>query len=372
MNPAQSKGSYASAISLDELQKLGPELIEAGHHAIDASHALTYAPSRGSDELRERVAEIHSGDATLTADHVVITQGSLMANYLVLTTICGPGDHIICQYPTFGQLYLLPKFMGVDVTLWKASEDKGWALDVDELATLVKPNTKAIVVNNPCNPTGFVLPRADCERIIAIARRSNLILISDEVFRPLFYEQSAPPMVSLGYQRTISTSSISKAYGLPGVRIGWVVTPDAELMKKFVTVKDYAINISRLDDGVATFALQDTVRTRILARNIALMKESISLVDGLVQRTGSQCSWTPAAGAGTAFVKILSKDGTPVDDVDFCERLVEREGISVIPGDHCFSEPAPGEFKGYVRINLGEPQRLRASLDALEAFIRQY
>lgn len=133
-------------MSIDDLSQLGSELIEAGQKPVEPGHALTYAPSKGTPELRARVAELHSGDVSLTAENVVITPGSIMANYLVLTTICGPGDHIICQYPTYGQLYLLPKYLGVEVTLWEANEENGWALNIDELETLVKPNTKAIIL----------------------------------------------------------------------------------------------------------------------------------------------------------------------------------------------------------------------------------
>lgn len=140
------KGSYASALSLNALQDLGPEVVEAGQVPVDADLALAYAPSKGTPRLRERVAELHSGTASLTGDDVVITPGSIMANYLVLSTICGPGDHIICQYPTYGQLYLLPKYSGVEVTLWEAKENDNWGLDIDGLATLIKPNTKAIVI----------------------------------------------------------------------------------------------------------------------------------------------------------------------------------------------------------------------------------
>jgi aspartate/methionine/tyrosine aminotransferase len=97
--------------------------------------------------LRERIAELHSSpEVELTAANVVITPGSSMANHLVLATLCGPGDHIICQYPTYGPLYLLPKHSGVDVSLWGLKEAEGWSLDLEELANMIKPNTKVIII----------------------------------------------------------------------------------------------------------------------------------------------------------------------------------------------------------------------------------
>jgi aspartate/methionine/tyrosine aminotransferase len=144
-------------------------------------------------------------------------------------------------------------------------------------------------------------------------------------------------------------------------------------MDKVVTARDYTtLNVSRLDDGVALFALHPTVLERIMKRNIDIMKESISLIDDLVQQNSERCSWTKAVGGGTAFVKILNREGKPVDDVAFCAQLVEDEGISIIPGNHCFSEPGAKGFQGYVRINLGEPQRLRGCLKTIESFIRRY
>jgi aspartate/methionine/tyrosine aminotransferase len=109
--------------------------------------ALTYGTTLGSVRLRERIAELHSSpEVELTAANVVITPGSSMANHLVLATLCGPGDHIICQYPTFGPLYLLPKHSGVDVSLWGLNETDGWSLDLEGLAGMIKPNTKVIII----------------------------------------------------------------------------------------------------------------------------------------------------------------------------------------------------------------------------------
>lgn len=216
----------------------------------------------------------------------------------------------------------------------------------------------------------MVLSRGDLDRIITIARKSDLIIVSDEVFSPVFYGEPAPPLVSLGYQRSISTGSVSKAHGLPGIRIGWAVTPDPELMARVVTARDYTtLNVSLLDDNVGLFALNQRVLPRLLERNLSLFNESLSLIDGLVQRNPQRISWTRPSGGGTAFVKILNTDGTLVDDANLCARLTEEKGVSVIPGDYCFSEPGARGFNGYIRINLGEPQRLRNCLDTIEQFI---
>lgn len=136
-------GSYPSALSLNDLIQLSG----GKRNPVDPDEPLSYAPSLGSKELRQRLAEIHSTpEAYLTEAHVVITPGSIMANYLVLATTLGPGDHTICQFPTYGQLYLLPRHLGVEVDLWVMKEEKSWIPDIEELEGLIRANTKAIIL----------------------------------------------------------------------------------------------------------------------------------------------------------------------------------------------------------------------------------
>lgn len=128
-----------------DLEELHPAKISP----IDPELKLTYGQVKGSADLRRRIADLHSSsDVKLTEDHVVITPGSIMANYLVLASICGPGDHVICQFPTYGQLYLLPKHQGVDVDLWTMKAKNEWAPDVEQLRQMIKPNTKAIIIKS--------------------------------------------------------------------------------------------------------------------------------------------------------------------------------------------------------------------------------
>lgn len=125
------------------------ELHPAKTSPIDPELKLTYGQVKGSADLRRRIADLHSSsDVKLTEDNVVITPGSIMANYLVLASICGPGDHIICQFPTYGQLYLLPKHQGVDVDLWTMKSENEWAPDIEQLRQMIKPNTKAIIIKS--------------------------------------------------------------------------------------------------------------------------------------------------------------------------------------------------------------------------------
>ncbi|KAH6962787.1 pyridoxal phosphate-dependent transferase [Fusarium avenaceum] len=365
-------GSYASALSLNELQKLAPN---TNTTLLDPDLPLSYGTTLGSVRLRERIAELHSSpEVELTAANVVITPGSSMANHLVLATLCGPGDHIICQYPTYGPLYLLPKHSGVDVSLWGLKEAEGWSLDLEELANMIKPNTKVIIICNPNNPTGTVIPRDTLEQVLALAQKNNIVVFSDEVFSPLFHtKDQPPPLVSLGYPRTLSTGSLSKAYALPGIRIGWVVSQDKEILRQVSTLRDYTtISVSLLDDSVGAFALSKEVLPRLMERNLRLFAESITLLDGFVKRNAQRCRWTKPEGSGVAFVQILNKDGSASDDLVFSKKLVEEAGITVLPGSYSFAEEGANNLKGYLRIEIGSPERLKEGLVAIEQFLHKY
>lgn len=199
------------------------------------------------------------------------------------------------------------------------------------------------------------------------------MIFCDEVFSPLYFTESKPPsLVSLGYPNSVITGSLSKAFAIPGVRLGWIATENAELKSKLNIMRDYTtISVSRLDDSVAAFALDQAVLPNLMKRNLALCKDSISLLDDFVERNPNVCRWVKPGGAGTAFIQMLGQDGEPVDDVRFSEELGDEESVSVIPGGHCFGDGHTDDFKGYVRITLGDPDLLRESLPLLEQFVQK-
>ena len=139
-----------------------------------------------------------------------------------------------------------------------------------------------------------------------------------------------------------------------------------------MTLRDYTtISVSMLDQGVAAFALSKEVLPKVLERNIALCKQTISIVDDFVSRNSQRCSWVKPHGAGVAFIKLFNLKGEPLDDKAFSTRLAEEEGISSVPGELCFSTEDRGDFKGYVRLTLGEPERLRKHLHTIEAVLHK-
>ncbi|KAK2612723.1 hypothetical protein QQS21_001174 [Conoideocrella luteorostrata] len=360
--------SSAKVVSTNELRQLAAT---PGPDVFDPDLKLDYGPFEGSLRLRTRIAEIHSTPETsLTAENVIITPGSIMANFLVLQTLCKKGDHVICQYPTFGPLYLLPKHHGVDVSMWAMEEEKNWLPDIDKLGDLIRPNTKAIILNNPNNPVGKVLPREFLKQVGEIAKKSNIAVFCDEVFSPLFHSGSTPPpFVSLGYENGVSTGSMSKAYGLPGVRVGWVVSKNTALLHQIVVARDYTtISVSQLDDSVASFALSTDVLPNLMKRNLGFCKESIGILDEFVRRN-KRCRWTKPEGGGLGFIQILEENGQPVDDFTFSKRVVEEAALCVVPCGYCFRDEGTDDFMGYLRFPLGDPDRLKAGLPLLEKIL---
>lgn len=259
-----------------------------------------------------------------------------------------------------------------------------------------------LIFNSPVNPTGTHFNSETQRSIIEIAKEHNLIIHCDEIFRPLFHATSSSAQIptsfaehqDLDYTRVITTSSLSKCYGLSGVRVGWITTRDRELYDKFLNYRMYSIHaLSLLDEAIATEVLGPRCRQAILDKHLRLAKRNLDLIQALVDRYPNRCEWVrPTAGA-VSFVKFKdSKTGKAVDDVAFCAKLVESKGVVLAPASLCFafdevaaSSPnselggiggAKGggkgleEFKGRVRIHFTcETETLEKGLKLLEEFL---
>jgi aspartate/methionine/tyrosine aminotransferase len=170
----------------------------------------------------------------------------------------------------------------------------------------------------------------------------------------------------MGYENTIITGSMSKAYSLAGIRLGWIASRSPSIIEKIASARDYTtISVSQLDDAVASYALSPSVLHSLFARNIQLAKTNISLLSTFITSHPSLCSWIPPTGGTTALVQF-KKRGEPVDDVQFCVDLLEKTKVMFVPASRCFAE----EFKGYVRIGFCcETEVLREGLERLGGYI---
>ncbi|KAG8625395.1 hypothetical protein KVT40_007146 [Elsinoe batatas] len=362
-----------ASLSVNELASLSdskPDKI------VDLSTALTYGEIRGATALRNNLARLYSSKVgtPLPADNILIQPGAISANFLVFDALVGPGDHVICHHPTYQALYNVPKSLGAEIDLWKADPTDGWKLDIEIFKKQIKPNTKLLVLNNPQNPTGAIIPKPQLEEIIAIAEEHKIIILSDEVYRPLFHgitpmdEGFPPSILSMGYKRTIATGSLSKAYSLAGIRCGWIAARDRDIIEEIAKARDYTtISVSILDQQVAAFALSPETIHNLLSRNIQLAKANLELLEKFIIKHDEFCSWVKPVAGTTAFVKF-ERDGKPVDAVELCKRLMDKTGVMLVPGDRAFGD----EFKGYVRVGyVNHTQTLKDGLEQMRIFMRK-
>lgn len=331
--------------------------------------ALSYGPIRGSPKLRELISDLYQpppGSTTVTFDDILTTSGAISANHLVLDTLISPGDHVIVQYPTYGQLFLIPRRAGAEVSFWRQRQRDGlsasWTLDIQELASLIRLDTKLIILNNPSNPTGMVIPRYQLEEVVALAKSRGITIMSDEVFRPLFHSHDEPPpsLLDLGYERSIVVGSMSKAYALPGIRVGWVAMPSClrdSLLQQVVEARDYTtIAVSQLDQQVATAAMLPSVRENILARSKRICDKNVSVLRDWLDKHSERVSAMVPEGAGTGVIMLLGHDGHPIDDATFAATLAREEGVLAPPTGLCFGHEsehdAKPDLKGGLRIGV--------------------
>lgn len=214
------------------------------------------------------------------------------------------------------------------------------------------------------------------QKIVNIAKQNQIIIHCDEVYRPLFHSvgpeepENPPSILDFGYEKTISTSSMSKAFSLAGIRLGWIASRSSEIIEACASARDYTlISVSQLDDSVATHALSPVCIGNLLKRNIELAQQNLKDVEDFVRDYEGTATWVRPRAGTTAFIKF-SKNGVPVDDVAFCQHLYEKNGTMLAPGSQCFGEG--NDFKGYVRMGyVPERQVLVDGLKALRAFMEK-
>lgn len=330
---------------------------------------LTYGVMLGSETLRNNIVALYK-DPKLQAENVLTTNGGIGANHIVLQALLSPGDHIICVSPTFEQLYQTPTMFGIDVTLWKHDQKNNWQLDPSFLLEAIKPNTKMIIVNNPNQPTGSYISKHRQNDIVSIAKKHNLILLSDEVFRPAFLlEASEIPLsfIDFDYSNIIVTSSLSKAYGLAGTRTGWIASRSAEILEKCTAMRFYTnISVSRVDEAIAAEALNDRVRIPLLSRNREILEKNVLLMQSFVD-DHEECEWIRPNAATTGLLRF-SRDGHPVNDRELCLQLLDKTGVLLVPASLCY-----GDFHGYVRVGCAiDNKEFEGGLTAMREFMKTH
>ena len=320
------------------------------------TQGLGYTQTNGSVELRTAIATMYP-DAT--AEHVEVTNGGSEANCLALMHLVQPGDEAVVMTPNYMQVLGLARGLGAAVRTWPLIASSRWSPDLDSLDALVGARTRLIMICNPNNPTGARLTATELDAVGRIADRAGAWVLSDEIYRGAELDGVETPTMWGRAARVIVTSGLSKAYGLPGLRIGWVVGPPATVDALW-GVHDYtSIAPGAISDRLARIALAPARRSQLLARTRAIVRANYPVLrDWIAARAPLLSHVTPEAGA-IAFVRYQHA----INSTRLIERLRDESSVLVVPGDHF-------EMDGYLRIGFGtDAAHLTASLDRIGALL---
>lgn len=373
-------GSATPALTINDLISLSTDA-DATKRALSFGEVqLSLGHATGSQELRSAIAALYRGEGhDITHENVITATGTTGANLIVLYSLLRADDHVICAYPVYNQLLNIPQAQGCEVSLWQLNQDNNWSLDLKELESLIRPNTKLLIVNNPNNPTASHLDKSKQLEILDIAKRYNMVVLVDEIFRPLFHDKASlqnppPSFVKHDYEKVIVTGSMSKAWGLTGTRLGWIVSRDQSLLENFANTKFYTSeSTGTIDELIVTEALSDRCRPTILQRHLRYAQENLSSLDKFTAKNKDLCRWTRPTAAATAFIQFLSSTGEPVNDVEFCRSLLDAKGVLLSPGS-LFTDPSKQDrnFRGFVRVHFTvPPTRMTKSLELIDEFLQE-
>ena len=312
-------GVSIKALTLEELFDLSGIDKDAFFNQL-LRKKMDYGWIEGSPEFKTQVSSLYKD---MPVDNILQTNGATGATMLALYALIEPEDHVISMYPTYQQLYDIPKSLGADVDLWEIEEDNNWLPDLDQLRRLIRPNTKMIFINNANNPTGALMDTAYLEELVTIAKEVDAYIFSDEVYRS--FDQPAPSIVDL-YEKGIAINSLSKTYSIPGIRVGWVAsnTEVADILRDY---RDYTMICAGVfDDMVATLVLEN--KEAILERNRQIVAENLALMDAWIAKE-PKASWIRPDSVSTSFVKL--DVNRPIED--FALELLQEYGVLVVPGN---------------------------------------
>lgn len=319
---------------------------------------LVYTQSNGTIELRRLIAAMYPGAGI---EHIEVTNGGSEANFITTFNLVEPGDDVVMLVPNYMQTWGLARGFGGTIREWRLVEDPAagrWRADINELEKLVTARTKLIVICNPNNPTGARLTSSELDAIARIADQHGAWILSDEVYRGAEIDGVETASMWGRSARAIITSGLSKAYGLPGLRIGWIVAPPS-LIASLWSYHDYTtIAPGALSDRLARVAMQPDRRRRLFERTQNILRKNLPLMEAWLKDAGGFHWIKPEAGA-IVYVRY----DHPINSTVLVNRLREEKSVLIVPGDHFGMD-------GYLRLGFGEPPEYnRAGLDRLKELL---
>ncbi len=284
---------------------------------------LGYTESHGHPLLRHEISKLYS---SINPNQVIVLAPE-EGIYITMNSLLQKGDHVVVTFPGYQSLYEIANSHQCEISKWIPKYNQGWSFDINDFKGLVRDNTKLIVINFPHNPTGATISESDLKQIIDIAKKKNIVVFSDEMYR--FLEHDPKTRISSAcdlYENAVSLFGMSKSFALAGTRIGWIATKNEEILKKVAFYKDYTtICNSAPSEILAIMALR--AKDQLLHRNLEIINQNLSVLDEFFNQHKNEFEWKRPVAGPIAFPKLISE--VKIDD--FCLDLVEKNGVMLLP-----------------------------------------
>ncbi|HNP95386.1 MAG TPA: aminotransferase class I/II-fold pyridoxal phosphate-dependent enzyme [Cyclobacteriaceae bacterium] len=348
--PYLLSSSDCEPMILDELLEMDTSGIGSEFGKIK----LGYTEAKGNPELREEISKLHTH---ITPDDV-LTLVPEEGIFISMNVLLEKGDHVVATFPGYQSLYQVAIDIGCEVSKWEPDENLNF--QISDLQRLIRPNTKLLVINFPHNPTGSLLTKDELTEVVDLSRQHNITIFSDEMYRFMEYDATNRlPSVSDLYEQSISLFGLSKTFGLPGLRLGWLTTRNRDLMERLITFKDYTtICNNALSEKLGIIALQQ--KEKVINRSLSIIQTNLAQIELFAKQNAHWFKWrTPKAGS-IAFPKLAIQRSV----MDFCQDLVNKKGVMLLPHNvYDFSRP-------HVRIGFGR-KNLPEVLNVFSTYVKE-
>jgi aspartate/methionine/tyrosine aminotransferase len=319
--------------------------LEPGAHERLLEDWCGYTESPGAPWLREVIAGMYK---QVTPEDVLVLASAEEGIFVLYHALVGPADHVIVETPCYESGLEVARSTGAQVSEWRRSFENGWAHDVAALEKLIQPNTKIIYINTPHNPTGLLMPANVFKQVLDLAASRGIIVFSDEVYRELEHDPATRlPAACEVYEHAVSLGSMSKTYGLPGLRLGWLASRDPEIIRRCLEFRYYTtICNSAPSEFLAALALRH--RDVLAQRNLQIVLRNLPLLDAFLRQRSHLFEWVRPNASPIGFVRFKLQR----DVLAFCEEVVRDSGVLLLPGT-VYDQPRHIRF-GYGRKNMPE------------------
>ena len=319
---------------------------------------LGYGQTNGSEELRQAISRLYPGT---DLDNILVTNGSAEANFITIWQNLEPEDELILMLPNYMQIWGLARSFGIKVRPFHLREELKWGPDLDELKRLISPRTKMIAVCNPNNPTGAVLSDSEMKEIASIAQEVDAWIYSDEVYQGAELDGEETPTFWGLYDKVMVCCGLSKAYALPGLRIGWMVGPKKKIEEAWAYHDYTSISSGILSNWIASLVLEPERRKKALGRNRKILNENLTALEEWIQKHKPLFELIPPRAGGVAFPRYNMK----INSTELADKLLNEKSVFVVAGDFFGMDH-------YIRIGIGtEKDYFKAGLKLIDETLEE-